>query len=104
MLDSAGLIIQSYGFSSNFPALFIDGQATHLSPQSQQGELSDAQSEKIIEGLFAIGLGVQVTPAVDYRGEASFDGAVNSLQIYPLSAAPLIISKILQRDAQPMCG
>jgi len=95
-LESAGLIIQCCGFSANFPPLNIDGKATELSMQSDQGELLSASDGEVIDGLFAIGLGVNVTPTAGFRGEASFTGSVNSLQIYSMSSAVNIIEKILQ--------
>ena len=95
-LESAGLIIQCCGFSANFPPLNIDGKATELSMQSDQGELHSASEGEVIDGLFGIGLGVNIKPAAEFRGEASFTGSVNSLQIYPMSSAVNIIEKILQ--------
>lgn len=95
-LESAGLIIQCCGFTSNFPALRINGEPTEVSMQSQQGELHAASNGQVIEGLFAIGLGVNTTPAADYRGEVSFTGSVNGLQIYAQSAGLSIIEQILQ--------
>jgi len=95
-LKSAGLIIQCCGLSANFPPLNIDGVATELSMQSDQGELHSACDGEVIDGLFGIGLGVNITPAAEFRGEASFTGSVNSLQIYPMLSAVNIIEKILQ--------
>jgi len=95
-LESAGLIIQCCGFSANFPPLNIEGKATELAMQSDQGELHRTSDGKVIDGLFGIGLGVNITPAAEFRGEASFTGSVNSLQIYPMLSAVDIIEQILQ--------
>ena len=94
-LESAGLIVQCCGFSSNFPALGINGEFTKISMQSEHGELHEAGNGHIIDGLFAIGLGVNTTPQAAYRGEASFSGSVNSLEIYALSAGLSIIEQII---------
>jgi len=95
-LESAGLIIQCCGFSANFPPLNIDGKATELAMQSDQGKLHRTSDGKVIDGLFGIGLGVNTIPAAEFRGEASFTGSVNSLQIYPMLSAVDIIEQILQ--------
>ncbi|MCJ8298611.1 MAG: NAD(P)/FAD-dependent oxidoreductase [Pseudomonadales bacterium] len=97
-LESAGLIIQCCGFSSNFPAFSINGKHTQVSMQSQQGELHDAKNGQVIDGLFASGLGVNIIPQAEFRGEASFTGSVNGLQIYPISAGPSIIEQMLLRQ------
>jgi len=100
-LKSAGLIIQCCGFSSNFPSFGVNGKLTQLSMQSQHGELHDATNGHVIDGLFAIGLGVNTTPEAEFRGEASFTGSINGLQIYSMSAGLSIIEQLLLAQKAP---
>jgi hypothetical protein len=95
LLESAALVIQCCGFSSCFPEFTHNGKRVEIAMQSAQGELHNAQTGAVIEGLFGNGLGVDIKPQHEYQGEASFTGSIHGLQIYQLSSSPRIIAQIM---------
>lgn len=94
-LDAAGLILQASGFHAAMPELELDGSLVDIAPRSTQGELRNAETGAVIPGLYANGLGIQIIPQGEFRGEPSFKGSVDGLQSYPLAVAPQIIDQLL---------
>ena len=95
LLERAALILQSTGFRTNLPRIEKDGVPLSIGPPTRAGELTAGVDNKVIPGLFGMGLGLNVVP-VAAQGEASFDGGINGFQSYPLSIAPHLIDRILE--------
>ena len=97
LLNSAGLILQATGFLPALPRLLRNGEELHVGRPSQQGELHDLADNRIVPGLFGMGLGLNILPEGNPRGEASFAGGVHGFQSYPLSIAPALIDRMMTR-------
>ena len=96
LLDRSALVLQCTGFHTAWPEIEIGGKIRQINRHSQHGELRDADSGKIITGLFGCGLGMRIKPDSKFGGEKSFNGSVDGLQSYPLVIAPQIIDQILE--------
>ena len=94
LLERAGLILQATGFNSSLPLLELEGRAIDVGDPGQNGELRDLDSGEVIAGLYGLGLGLNILPDGDSRGEASFDGGLHGFQSYPLAIAPRVIDSI----------
>jgi len=96
-LRAAGLILQATGFEPRLPRLSVGGEAVEVGDPTQDGELRDLASGRIIAGLYGMGLGLNILPDGPPRGEASFHGGIHGLQSYPLAIAPRLIDKLCAR-------
>ena len=96
LLDDAALIIQCTGFQANLPKIILNGVAQNVRQRSNFGELSDIKSGTAIPNLFGFGLGIQIIPEGDYRGENSFNGSCDGVLPYPNAVAPVIIDQLIQ--------
>ena len=97
LLKSAGLILQATGFLPAIPQIVRDGNELSMGKPSQYGELRDLASDQILPGLFGMGLGLNILPDGNPRGEASFSGGIHGFQSYPLSIAPGLIERLVLR-------
>lgn len=95
LLDDAALIVQCTGFRANLPEITLNGITQKVRPRSNFGELSDIKTEKEIPNLFGFGLGIQIIPEGDYRGEKSFSGSSDGVLPYPNAVAPVIIDQLI---------
>lgn len=95
LLDQAGLVLQATGFVANLPPIYKQGEPIRVGNPTRNGELRNLDDGEIITGLFGMGLGLNILPAGDARGEQSFNGGIHGFQSYPLAVAPRIIDKIL---------
>lgn len=96
LLDEAALVVQCTGFRANLPKITLDGITQKINRRSQFGELSDIGTGKVIPNLFGLGLGIQIIPEGDYRGEKSFSGSSDGVLPYPNAVAPVIIDQLIQ--------
>jgi len=94
LLARAGLILQATGFAGNLPSIERAGRALRVGNPTRDGELRDLDSGAIIPGLFAMGLGMNILPDGDSRGEPSFNGGIHGFQSYPLAVAPRLLDKM----------
>jgi hypothetical protein len=94
LLARAGLILQATGFVSNLPPIERAGRSLRIGDPGQCGELHDLDSGAKIPGLFGMGLGINILPDGDPRGEPSFNGGIHGFQSYPLAVAPRIVDRI----------
>ncbi|MBT8433409.1 MAG: hypothetical protein KJN95_02025 [Gammaproteobacteria bacterium] len=94
LLDQAGLILQATGFVANLPSIHKQGRPIRVGNPTRSGELRNLDDGEIIAGLFGMGLGLNILPAGDSRGEQSFSGGIHGFQSYPLVIAPRIIDNI----------
>jgi len=101
LLNQAALIIQCAGFVAKMPEIEIDGKIRRVKNHSKYGEVTDADSDEVIPGLFACGLGMHILPENEFHGEKSFNGSLNGLQSYPLAIAPGIIQQIINLKQEP---
>lgn len=95
LLDQAGLILQATGFVANLPSIHKQGAQIRVGNPTQSGELRNLDDGEIITGLFGMGLGLNILPAGEPRGEPSFNGGIHGFQSYPLAIAPRIIDNML---------
>lgn len=93
-LERAGLILQATGFDSNLPQIEVDGRAVALGDPTENGELRDLRTQKIVPGLYGMGLGLNILPGGSDIGEKSFRGGLHGFLSYPLTIAPRIIDSI----------
>ena len=93
LLDASSLILQATGFDSNLPRFERDGCAIEVGRPSERGELCDLDDNRIIPGLFGMGLGFNIVPG-EAAGEPSFTGGLHGFQSYPLTIAPGLIDKM----------
>ena len=100
LLDEAALVIQCTGFKPNLPEITMNGVSQTIKQRSQYGELSDINSDKTIPNLFGFGLGIQIIPQNEYRGEKSFRGSSDGLLPYPNAVAPVIIDQLIRESRQ----
>ena len=98
LLQRASLILQATGFVSNLPAIERDGRRVEVGNPGQDGELRDLADNRVIPGLYGMGLGFNILPD-DARGEPSFDGGLHGFQSYPQAIAPRIIDCLTARSA-----
>ena len=96
LLDDAALIVQCTGFQANLPEISLNGITQKVRRRSSVGELSDIKTGKEIPNLFGFGLGIQIIPEGDYRGEKSFTGSSDGVLPYPNAVAPVIIDQLIQ--------
>ena len=96
LLDDAALIVQCTGFRANLPKIILNGVTQKVRQRSSFGELSDIKSGAAIPNLFGFGLGIQIIPEGDYRGENSFNGSSDGVLPYPNAVAPVIIDQLIQ--------
>jgi hypothetical protein len=96
LLDDAALIVQCAGFQANLPKISLNGVTQSVRQRSNFGELSDIKSGIEIPNLFGFGLGIQIIPEGDYRGEKSFNGSSDGILPYPNAVAPAIIDQLIQ--------
>jgi hypothetical protein len=96
LLDNAALVIQCTGFRANLPKIILNGVTQNVRQRSNFGELSDIKSGTAIPNLFGFGLGIQIIPEGDYRGENSFNGSSDGVLPYPNAVAPVIIDRLIQ--------
>ena len=94
LLERAGLILQATGFASNLPPIEIDGSAVSLGNPTQDGELRNLETQKVVAGVYGMGLGLNILPDGGGIGEKSFNGGLHGFQSYPLTIAPRLIDKI----------
>jgi len=94
-LAAAGLILQATGFTHQLPQIERDGRALKLGNPTRQGELRDLDSGEIIPGCYGMGLGFNILPDREPRGEPSFNGGIHGFQSYPLAVAPPIIDRLI---------
>jgi hypothetical protein len=90
LLEEASLILQATGFTSGLPAIERNGLRLEVGKPTVNGELLDLADDRIIPGLFGMGLGLNILPA-DVPGEPSFNGGLHGFQSYPIAIAPRII-------------
>jgi hypothetical protein len=95
LLDEAALVVQCTGFRANLPKITMNGITQKIKPRSKLGELSDIETGKAIPNLFGLGLGIQIIPEGDYRGEKSFSGSSDGVLPYPNAVAPVIIDQLV---------
>lgn len=95
LIDGAGLILQATGFTHQLPRIERDGRALKLGNPTRQGELRDLDSGEIIPGCYGMGLGFNILPDREPRGEPSFNGGIHGFQSYPLAVAPPIIDRLI---------
>ncbi len=95
LLDQAGLILQATGFVANLPTIHKQGEPIRVGNPTQNGELRNLDDGEIIPGLFGMGLGHNILPEGEPRGEQSFNGGIHGFQSYPLAIAPRIIDNLL---------
>jgi hypothetical protein len=96
LMDDAALIVQCTGFRANLPKITLNGITQKIKQRSKFGKLSDIESTKVIPNLFGLGLGIQIIPEGDYRGEKSFSGSSDGVLPYPNAVAPVIIDQLIQ--------
>lgn len=96
LLERASLILQATGFASNLPRIERDGRPVEVGNPTQNGELHDLETNRIVPGLYGMGLGFNIVPE-DALGEASFRGGLHGFQSYPLAIAPRIIESLQAR-------
>ena len=94
VLDQAGLILQATGFNANLPRIEQDSVEVRVGNPTPNGELRNLDTGEIIPGLFGMGLGLNILPDGEPRGEQSFSGGVHGFQSYPLAVAPRIIDRL----------
>jgi hypothetical protein len=95
LLDDAALVVQCTGFRANLPKISLNGVTQKVRQRSNFGELSDIKSGRSIPNLFGFGLGIQIIPEGDYRGEKSFNGSSDGVLPYPNAVAPVIIDQLI---------
>jgi hypothetical protein len=95
LLDAAALVVQCTGFRANLPKISLNGITQNITRRSKLGELSDIETDKAIPNLFGLGLGIQIIPEGDYRGEKSFSGSSDGVLPYPNAIAPVIIDQLI---------
>ena len=95
LLNQAGLVLQATGFVARLPPIYKQGVPVRVGNPTQNGELRDLDDGEIIAGLFGMGLGLNILPEGEPRGEQSFSGGIHGFQSYPLAIAPGIIDRLL---------
>ena len=90
LLEEASLILQATGFESGLPTIERNGLRLEVGKPTANGELFDLADDKIIPGLFGMGLGLNILPD-DVPCEPSFRGGLHGFQSYPIAIAPRII-------------
>jgi len=95
LLDRAGLILQATGFVANLPLIRQDGATVRVGNPTPSGELHNLDTGEIIPGIFGMGLGLNILPDGEPRGEQSFNGGIHGFQSYPLAVAPRIIDRLI---------
>ncbi len=95
LLDQAGLVLQATGFAARLPPIYKQGAPLRVGNPTRNGELRNLDDGEIIAGLFGMGLGLNILPAGEPRGEPSFNGGIHGFQSYPLVIAPRIIDNLL---------
>ena len=95
LLDAAALVVQCTGFRANLPQITLNGVTQKIKRRSRLGELTDIETGKAIPNLFGLGLGIQIIPECDYRGEKSFSGSSDGVLPYPNAIAPVIIDQLI---------
>jgi len=90
LLERAALILQATGFVSNLPRIECGGRPLEVGNPGANGELHDLADDRVIPGLYGMGLGLNILPA-DAQGEPSFHGGIHGFQSYPLTIAPRLI-------------
>ena len=98
LLQRASLILQATGFVANLPAIERDGRRVEVGSPGQDGQLRDLADNRVIPGLYGMGLGLNILPD-DALGEPSFRGGLHGFQSYPLAIAPRIIASLTARAA-----
>lgn len=93
LLQRASLILQATGFTSNLPRIERDGEPLEVGHPGSNGELRDLADERVIAGLYGMGLGFNILPE-DALGEPSFNGGLHGFQSYPLTIAPRLIDSL----------
>ncbi len=91
----AGLILQATNFAPRLPRVEHDGVALSLGRPTRDGELHDLDADRIVPGLYGMGLGLNILPGDAPRGEPSFDGGIHGFQSYPLAVAPRIVDRLV---------
>ena len=95
LLDQAGLILQATGFNPRLPPIERNGVTVRVGNPTRSGQLCDLDSGEVIPGLYGMGLGLNILPDGESRGEQSFNGGIHGFQSYPLVVAPLIIDRLI---------
>ena len=98
LLEQSSLILQATGFDSNLPRIERDGHEIQVGQPSDCGELRELDDNRIIPGLFGMGLGLNIVPG-HAPGEPSFTGGLHGFQSYPLTIAPGLIDRLTARVA-----
>ncbi len=57
--------------------------------------VNDSLLQVIVAGLAGMGLGFNILPDREPRGEPSFNGGIHGFQSYPLAVAPPIIDRLI---------
>ncbi len=99
----AGLILQATNFAPRLPRIERAGVALKLGRPTQHGELRELDSDRIVPGLYGMGLGLNILPDGAPRGEPSFHGGIHGFQSYPLAVAPRVIDRIVE-NFEPEAG
>lgn len=100
LLEKATLVIQASGFIARLPQIEVNGSQCKIDFKSKLGEVRDADSGEVIEGLFANGLGMHILPDGEFRGEKSFNGSIDGMLSYPLAISPHIIERMIDDRLQ----
>ncbi len=95
LLDQAGLVLQATGFVAKLPPIYKQGAPLRVGNPTQNGELRNHDDGETIAGLVGMGLGLNILPKGETRGEQSFSGGIHGFQSYPLAIAPQIIDNLL---------
>ena len=95
LLAGAGLILQATGFTHKLPRIERGGRPVRVGDPTRNGELRDLDSGEIIPGCYGMGLGFNILPDREPRGEPSFSGGIHGFQSYPLAVAPPIIDRMI---------
>jgi hypothetical protein len=72
------------------PRIECGGRPIEVGNPGANGELHDLADDRVIPGLYGMGLGLNILPA-DAQGEPSFHGGIHGFQSYPLTIAPRLI-------------
>jgi len=96
LLGRAALILQATGFVSRLPIIERAGRRLEVGNPGHNGELRNLADNRIIPGLYGMGLGLNILPD-EAHGEPSFHGGIHGFQSYPRAIAPRIIDCLAAR-------
>lgn len=95
LLAGAGLILQATGFTHKLPRIESEGRTLRIGNPTREGQLRNLDNGEIIPRCYGMGLGFNILPDREPRGEPSFNGGIHGFQSYPLAVAPPIIDQMI---------